>query len=133
MRREYPPSYVTVPGSGGGASNSIIVENDGGVVGTFTTLKFQGGNFTITPNGNTAIVQVAGGGGSGFTSYYRTTAADGQTFFPLVGVGLTPQSHMVVKNGIVMSLGADNDYTVTALGITFNYPVAAGEPVLVWY
>jgi len=134
MRRLHPPSYVSMPSAGGGGgAGAIVIADDGGVVGTFTTIKFQGNNFSVTANGNVAVVTTSGGGAGGFTNYAKFSATAGQTFFALTGVGAAASSHMVTRNGIVMCLGDLDDYVVSQAGVTFNEALEEGTRVLVWY
>jgi hypothetical protein len=133
MNRVYPPSSAAVAPTGGGASG-VDIYSDAGFIGTFTSLKFTGGNFTVTNVGGVAVVQVTGGGsGAGWPNYADFTAEDGQRFFPLTGLTSDPRQHQVVRAGVVQRYGATNDYTVDATGFTFVMASMHNENVLVYF
>jgi hypothetical protein len=71
----------------------------------------------------------------GWRSYAAFSAMQGQTFFPLVGVSVAPQSHQVFANGMLLRLGAQYDYTIDGAGVTLSAPLAldAGQPLIVYY
>lgn len=133
MNRAYPPSSAAVALTGGGATG-VDIYTDAGLLGTFTSLRFSGGNFTVTSVGGVAVVQVAAGGGSsGWPNYAEFTATEGQVFFPVVGLTAEPRKHQVFRAGMIMRLGAGNDYTVDATGLTLLAPAMANENVLVYF
>ena len=133
MNWAYPPSSAAVAPTGGGVSG-VDIYNDAGLVGTFTALKFSGGNYTITNVGGVAVVQVTGGGAaSGWPNYADFTATDGQVFFPVTGLTSDPRQHQVVRAGVIQRYGAVNDYTVDGTGITFATPSMLNENVLVYF
>ena len=111
------------------AAAGVLVRLDNVALGAATTLNFQ--NAVVAVNNGVASVNPFGG----WRNYAAFTATQGQTFFPLVGVPVAPQSHQVFANGMLLRLGAQYDYTIDATGITLAGAIALAvdDPLLVYY
>jgi hypothetical protein len=127
-----PVVYVCTSNNIGAAKWSpvgTLIRANNVVLGSASTLNFEratasvhNGVATITPFG-------------GWQNYAAFSATAGQTFFPLVGVSVAPQSHQVFANGILLRLGAQYDYSIDVTGITLASGVvmSAGDPLVVYY
>jgi hypothetical protein len=127
-----PVVYVctsNTPGAAKWSAVGVTVQVSGLPLGAVTTLNFQ--NAVVAVNNGVASVAPAGG----WRNHAAFTATQGQTFFPLVGVSVAPQSHQVFANGMLLRLGAQYDYTIDATGITLAGAIAlaVGDPLLVYY
>ena len=105
----------------------LLVRASGVAIGAATTINFAAS--TVTLNNGVATVTPFGG----WRKYAAFTASDGQTFFPLTGVSISAESHQVYANGMLLRLGASYDYIVDSNGITLNFTLAAGNPLIVYY
>jgi hypothetical protein len=127
-----PVVYVctsNTPGAAKWSAVGVTVQVSGLPLGAVTTLNFQSAVVAVS-NG---VATVAPSGG--WRSYAAFSAMQGQTFFPLVGVSVAPQSHQVFANGMLLRLGAQYDYTIDGAGVTLSAPLAldAGQPLIVYY
>lgn len=111
------------------AAAGILMRLDNVALGAATTLNFQ--NAVVAVSNGVASVNPAGG----WRNHAAFAATQGQTFFPLVGVPVAPQSHQVFANGMLLRVGAQYDYTIDATGITLAGAIAlaVGDPLLVYY
>jgi hypothetical protein len=125
-----PVAYVCTSNNIGAAKWApvgVTVQSGGLTLGALTTLNFQ--NASVTLSNGTATVSPFGG----WRNYYAESAQEGQTFFPLVGLPVAPQSHQVYANGMLLRLGAQYDYSVGPMGITLAFAMSAGQPLIVYY
>ena len=124
----YACSSATV-GQARWAPVGLLVRANGVPVsgGAATTLNFAASS--VSRSNGVATVTPFGG----WRHQASFTATNGQTFFALAGLPSAPESHQVFANGMLLRLGASYDYSVDASGITLNFPLAAGNPLLVYY
>ena len=124
----YACSSATV-GQARWAPVGLLVRANGVPVvgGAATTLNFASSSVSLS-NGVATVTPFGG-----WRHQASFTAANGQTFFALAGLSSAPESHQVFANGMLLRLGLSYDYSVDASGITLNFSLAAGNPLLVYY
>ena len=124
----YTCTSATIGAAKWAAAGTLIRVNNT-PVGAATTLNYT--RSSVSVNDGVATITPFGG----WQNYAAFSATTGQTFFPLVGVSVAPQSHQVFANGMLLRLGAQYDYTIDASGITLapGIVMSAGDPVIVYY
>ena len=132
--------YVTPPGySGlsiapqGGGQAGVTVRNGHTDLGTFTEINFVTGCFTVVNVGGVATITSVATGSSGWTHYLTFDATAGQDFFPALAFNPDPKKHQIVRQGLVMREGENNDYVADASGVLFTFGLAAGDVVMIYY
>lgn len=68
---------------------------------------------------------------AGWSITHCSTSTEGQRFFAVTGLNLPFGRHAVYKNGLLMLLGAQNDYTVDASGVTFTYELQPTDTIVI--
>jgi hypothetical protein len=107
------------------AAGGIYVLNDGVSAGQAYAINFSTGVVTATQGVATYVPP------SGWSRSSAFVALSGQAFFPVAGVSEDAGRHAVTRNGLLMLVGAQNDYTVEANGVRFTYPLEEGTVVQV--
>jgi len=124
-----PVLYVCTSSARGSArwviAGGVTVQSDGVNAGHAYVLNFAEGAVTTSQGVATFTPP------SGWSKYASFVATEGQTLFLVAGVNPDPGRHAVTRNGLLMLLGADADYTVNPAGILFAYPLAADTIVQV--
>ncbi len=129
-----PPGFsglIVAPQGGGQAG--VTIRNGNTDLGTFTTINFVAEGFTVTNVGGVATITPVATGTSGWTHYLTFDATAGQDFFPAAAFNADPKKHQVVRQGLVMREGEDNDYVADATGVLFTFGLAAGDVVMIYY
>ncbi len=127
---EPPVLYVCTNDTRGSAvwvaAGGMVLQNAGAGAGHAYTLNFAQGSVVVA-NGVATFTPP-----SGWAIYASFEAANGQTVFPVANVNSVGGRHMVTRDGLVMRQGAASDYTITATGVVFNYPLGLGDFVQVF-
>ena len=105
----------------------LLVRSNGVALGAATTINFTASTVTLS-NGLATVTPIGG-----WRRHAAFTATNGQSFFPLAGLLDAPETHQVFANGMLLRLGAGYDYIVDSNGITLNFSLEAGNPLLVYY
>lgn len=108
--------------TGGGGGGSIDVEDEGGALGTFTTLNFTGAGVTATNGGGgTVDITIPGGGGGGGGAVegveQEEFAASGFVFggsVSTVGLSQTPDTNVDIDGLFLLFRNGVADMDVTA-------------------
>ena len=53
-------------------------------------------------------------------------------FFSMTGLDPSLGKHQVLRNGLLMLVGADHDYVVSPEGVTFTHGLDDGDVVLIF-
>ena len=130
-----PPGYsgLSIAPQGGGGAAGVTIKNGNTDLGTFTEINFVTGCFTVVNVGGVATITSVATGSSGWTHYLTFDATAGQDFFPAVAFNPDPKKHQVVRQGLVMREGENNDYVADASGVLFTFGLAAGDVVMIYY
>jgi hypothetical protein len=107
------------------AAGGVYLLSDGADEGHAYAINFLTGALTTTQGVATYVPP------SGWARSSAFVALSGQAFFPVAGVNADAGRHAVTRNGLLMLVGAQNDYTVEANGVRFTYPLEEGTIVQV--
>lgn len=124
-----PVLYICVDNAVGAArwiaAGGVYLQSNGADAGHAYVINFSTGVVTTTHGVATYVPP------SGWARFSAFVALSGQSFFPVVGVSEDAGRHAVTRNGLLMLVGAQNDYTVEANGVRFTYPLEEGTLVQV--
>jgi hypothetical protein len=73
-----------------------------------------------------------GGGSSGWSKACAYISTAEQMFFSMTGLDPSLGKHQVLRNGLLMLVGADHDYVVSPEGVTFTHGLDDGDVVLIF-
>jgi hypothetical protein len=107
------------------AAGGVYLQSNGADEGHVYAINFLTGVVTTTHGVATYVPP------SGWARSSAFVALSGQSFFPVVGVSEDAGRHAVTRNGLLMLVGAQNDYTVETNGVRFTYPLEEGTIVQV--
>jgi len=107
------------------AAGGVYLQSNGADEGHVYTINFLTGAVTTTHGVATYLPP------SGWARSSAFVALSGQSFFPVAGVSEDAGRHAVTRNGLLMLVGAQNDYTVETNGVRFTYPLEEGTIVQV--
>lgn len=122
-------TVITIPTIG------HVIEDEGGSITQRAILNFVGSGVTVSDGGAETTVTIPGGGGStSFAQDAFVVAVPANKNFVLSNTP-TSNSQIVTWNGVVLTEGAGNDYTVSGSTVTLSASIVLtiGDQILVAY